>query len=374
MDRTENKNKEERAPERPLVSIIVPAFNEEKIIEKNLTELCEYMKTLEANYRWELIIINDGSTDATGDLAESFVRGMDNAFVLHHAYNFRLGQALRYAFHNSCGDYIVVLDIDLSYAPDHIGKMLEKLRETRAKIVICSPYAKGGKVSNVPCHRKFLSRWANRFLCLVATRDLYSDRLTNITGMVRAYDGEFLRRLNLWAMDMDINPEIIYKAKILRARIVEIPAHLNWRLEKAGEGGGKKRKSSIRILRSIIQSLLSGFILRPFAFFMLPGFIIFLLSLYPLGWAFIHTVNKFNTVTPANLSFDHRLSGAIAEAFHLSPHSFIVGGVALLVAFQLISLGILAYQQKRYFEELFYLGSIIYKDPRLYDLKKFPFV
>jgi len=362
--------KDEKNMERPLVSIIVPAFNEEKIIPNNLSELCHYMKSLETDYRWELIVINDGSTDATGDLAESFVHNMDNAFVLHHSYNFRLGQALRYAFNNCRGNYLVVLDIDLSYSPDHIGRMLRKLRETRAKIVVASPYAKGGKVSNVPWLRKILSIWANRFLCFVAARDRYSDKLTNITGMVRAYDGEFLRRLNLWAMDVDINPEIIYKAKILRARIVEIPAYLNWRLEKAGKGVGKKRKSSIRILRSIIQSFLSGFILRPFAFFMLPGFVLFLLSLYPLTWTVIHTVNKFRDLSQVDLSFDYKLSGAIGAAFRLSPHSFIVGGVALLVAIQLISLGFLAFQQKRYFEELFYLGSIIYKDPRSNDHKK----
>jgi len=51
----------------------------------------------------------------------------------------------------------------------------------------------------------------------MATKDWFSDRLTNITGMVRTYDGEFIRRLNLSAMDVDIMPEIIYKAKILRA-------------------------------------------------------------------------------------------------------------------------------------------------------------
>jgi len=362
--------KDEKNMERPLVSVVVPAFNEEKIIEKNLFELYHYMKSMETDYRWELIVINDGSTDATGDLAESFVRNMDNAFVLHHMFNFRLGQALRYAFNNCRGDYIVVLDIDLSYSPDHIGRMLAKLRETRAKIVICSPYKKGGKVSYVPWFRKILSIWANRFLCSVAARDRFSDKLTNITGMVRAYDGEFLRRLNLWAMDVDINPEIIYKAKILRARIVEIPASLNWRKEKAGKAVGKKRKSSIRILRSIIQSLLSGFILRPFAFFMLPGFVIFLLSLYPLTWTIIHTVNKFRALSQTNLPFDYKLSEAIGAAFRLSPHSFIVGGVALLVAIQLVSLGFLAFQQKRYFEELFYLGSFIYKDPRSYNNKK----
>ena len=52
----------------------------------------------------------------------------------------------------------------LSYSPDHIEKMLAKIRETRAKIVIASPYLKGGKVSNVPWLRKTLSKWANRFL------------------------------------------------------------------------------------------------------------------------------------------------------------------------------------------------------------------
>jgi len=367
MDSMNIKN--EKNTEQPLVSVIVPAFNEEEIIQKNLAELCAYMKSLEAEYRWELIIINDGSTDRTGDLAESFAQGRDNVFVLHHSYNYRLGQALRYAFHNSQGDYIVILDLDLSYSPDHISRMLRKLRETKAKIVIASPYTRGGKVSNVPWFRKIMSAWANRFLCFVASRDRYSDKLTCITSMVRAYDGEFLRRLNLWAMDVDINPEIIYKAKILRARIVEIPAHLNWRLEKTAKGATRKRKSSIRILRSIIQSLLSGFILRPFAFFMLPGLLIFLLSLYPLTWTIIHTINKFRALSDVNLPFDYKLSEAIGAAFRLSPHSFIVGGVALLVAIQLISLGFLAFQQKRYFEELFYLGSVIYKDPRLYNKK-----
>jgi hypothetical protein len=74
---------------------------------------------------------------------------------------------------------------------------------------------KEGKVSNVPWLRKTLSIWANRFLAFFA-KDRYSERLSTLTGMVRAYDADFLSRLNLKAMDMDINPEIIYKAMILR--------------------------------------------------------------------------------------------------------------------------------------------------------------
>ena len=90
---------------RPFVSVIVPAYNEATIIEKNLDVLCEHMESLSNEYRWELIVVNDGSTDETGDLVESFARDKKNVHVLHHMYNFRLGQALRYAFGRCHGDY-----------------------------------------------------------------------------------------------------------------------------------------------------------------------------------------------------------------------------------------------------------------------------
>jgi glycosyltransferase involved in cell wall biosynthesis len=361
-------------PGKPLISIVLPAFNEASVIEKNLESLYQYMEGLTDLYDWELVIINDGSTDSTGDLAECFAEKKENVIVYHHPYNFRLGQALKYAFNNCQGDYIVVMDIDLSYAPEHIGEMLKKLRETRAKIVIASPYAKGGKVSHVPRLRHFLSVWANRFLCFLATRDWFSDKLTNITGMVRAYDAEFLRRLDLRAMDVDINPEIIYKAKILRARIVEIPAHLNWEPRKLSHSQIARRKSSVRMTQSIVQNFLSGFILRPFLFFIFPGGILLFASLYPLGWTVVHTVDEYRYLAHAGLSFDYRLSAAVGAAFRLSPHAFIVGGVALMVAIQLISIGFLAYQKKRYFDELYHLGSVIYRDSRIRkgDKKRFP--
>lgn len=170
--------------EKPFVSIVTPAYNEAPIIEQNLGQLCEYMESLEDEYCWELIVVNDGSTDETGDLVEAFAKTRHNLHVLHHMYNFRLGQALRYAFNNCKGDYVVTMDLDLSYSPDHIGRLLAEIRKTRAKIVIASPYMKGGKVSNVPWLRKAFSRWANRFLSFTITKDNLTGRLTTITGMV----------------------------------------------------------------------------------------------------------------------------------------------------------------------------------------------
>jgi len=354
-----------KANDKPLVSLVLPAFNESDILEKNLKILEEYMRTLEGTYRWEMIIVNDGSTDATGEIAEAFKAGRENVTVLHHALNFRLGQTLRYAFHRSRGDIVVVMDIDLSYAPRHIGLMLARMKETRAKVVIASPYAKGGKVSHVPWGRRLLSRWANRFLCLMATKDYFSDKLTAITGMVRAYDGPFIRKLSLWAMDVDINPEIIHKAKILRARIVEVPAHLDWKTARPDKRNHRHPRPNRRLLRTTIQSFVSGYMFRPFMFFITPGILLFLLSLYPLAWTVIHTIAQYRRLAGAGLSFDFRLSEAIGAAFKISPHAFVVGGIALMVSIQLLSLGLLALQKKRYFAELFYQNSMMDRDLRI---------
>jgi hypothetical protein len=240
--------------------------------------------------------------------------------------------------------------------------MLEKMKTSRAKIVIASPYAKGGKTIGIPFVRRVLSKYANKFLCRMATRDFFSDKLTNITGMVRAYDGPFIRSLSLWAMDVDINPEIINKAKILRARIVEVPAVLDWTPPAEGKPRVRSRISNVRLLRSVIQSLVSGFLFRPFLFYLFPGFVLLLVSLYPLYWALRHTIHFYIALGPKDLSFGFRLSEAISQAFQLAPHAFLVGGFSVMVAIQLISLGLLALQKKRYFAELFYLTSITYRD------------
>jgi hypothetical protein len=177
--------------------------------------------------------------------------------------------------------------------------------------------------------------------------------------MVRVYDAKFLRSINLTSMDAEINEEIIYKAQMLGARIVEMPAHLNWNFQKTAGG---TRRSSVKIFKKIISCLISGFVFRPFMFFIIPGVTLLLFSFYPLAWAFIHTFNRYQRL-PAG-RFDYRFSDAIAAAFSQSPHSFLVGGFTLMLSFQLISLGILAFQNKRYFEELFHLSTTFYKNNR----------
>ena len=80
---------------KPFASVVVPAYNEEAIVEENLGKICQFMNSIEDEYDWELIFVDDGSTDGTGEKADSFAKGKDNVHVLHHIVNFNLGQILK---------------------------------------------------------------------------------------------------------------------------------------------------------------------------------------------------------------------------------------------------------------------------------------
>lgn len=339
---------------RLLVSVIVPAFNEADILEKNLAVLCAYLKSLERDYLWELIVVNDGSTDATGELAEAFAGVRENVRVLHHGVNLNLGQALRTGFRHCRGDYVVTMDVDLSYSPDHIARMLQKLRESKCDVVLASPYMAGGQCSNVPWERELLSRQANRYLSRLAP-----GHLSTLTGMVRAYEGGFVRALQLKSTGMEINTEIIYKAQILNARIAEIPGHLNWEAQKTGSA---HRISHMKILRHIGRCLFSGFVFRPAFFLMFPALLASVIACLALVKFFLAALAQYQASFASPGLRMMEIWRACSAAFHQAPHTFWIGGLGVLVAVQFFGFGLMALQNKYYFEELFFSVRELKKD------------
>jgi glycosyltransferase involved in cell wall biosynthesis len=339
--------------ERPLLSVITPVYNEAALLDQHLREIVAYLKTLEPRYRWELLVVNDGSRDDSGAIAEAYAAVQPGVRVLHHPFNVGLGQAMRLGFANTSGDYVVTLDIDLSYDVQHIGELLERARTSHAKIVLASPYMQGGAIRNVPSLRKVLSIGGNRFLRLFV-----KGRLSTLTSMVRIYDGPFIRSLNLRAMGMDVMPETLYKGMILRARIEEIPGRLDWAPQLKF---GQTRRSSMRVVPHVLGTIMSGFVFRPFLFFLLPGLLLAAFSASVNFWMFVHFFEAYrelggaaNGVTP---------SQAVGLAYQRYPHTFVIGLLSAMLAAQLIGLGILAVQSKYYFEELFHLASSRFRGP-----------
>ncbi len=342
----------------PLVSVITPAFNEESIIAKNIGVLCSYLKGLEDRYDWELVIVNDGSKDRTGEIADRIAKNDPHIRVIHHKTNRNLGGALQTGFANVKGDFVVVMDLDLSYATDHIEQLLDECERTEADIVVASPYMKGGRCTAVPRSRLILSRVVNRIM-----RMMSQDNLHTYTSMVRVYRREFLKNLNLKSTSYAINPEILHKATILRSKIREIPAHLDWTEQQQSAG----RTSSIRIYRGILSGMMSSFIFRPYALFMTTGILLLLLSTWVIGWIFWHTFEIYPLVDVPSGMFNDRLTESIARVFQQRPHAFFIGGLLLISAIQFLSLGFLSLQNKRYFDELFNINSTLLRKGNIDD-------
>lgn len=145
-------------PCRPLVTLVLPAFNEAGVLEAHVDDIMAYLQGLSAQYRFEILLINDGSSDGSGVIAERLRARHDTIRVINHPKNFGLGQAFKTSFAASRGDYVITFDVDLSYSADHIGALLEAIVRERAKLVLASAYMPGGQVTNVPFKRRVLSQ------------------------------------------------------------------------------------------------------------------------------------------------------------------------------------------------------------------------
>ncbi len=330
---------------RPLVTVVLPCYNEASALSRNLGAIYAYLDTLMPRFRFEVLIINDGSRDDTARVAEEARQHHPEIHVINHPTNFGVGQAFKSAFAASRGDYVVTMDADLSYAPETIGRMLDALIGRSAKLVLASAYMPGGQVTNVPRDRHLYSRVGNKLMSLMDSR-----RFSTYTCMVRAYDGPFIRSLEPRAHGMGIMPEIIYKTLILGGRIVEIPAHLDWTLQRRdaaqAAGTAPARRSSMRVIAHMLSTSVSSFLFRPFMLMLVPGLLLLLFSGYVNFWLMVDLVDAYQRTG--------HLGGAAALVYDEHPATLLVGLLTLLLAVQLISLGAMSMQNKRYYEETYF--------------------
>lgn len=248
---------------RPLASIVVPAYNEGPELAAHLEALLQFLERLESRYEFEVLVIDDGSSDDTYVVAQRVAAEHDNLRVLRHIKNHGLGSAIRTGFAFARGSSIVTYDSDMSYAPEIIPQLLEEMERSNADLVLASPYMRGGAVANVPWLRKVLSREANRYLSFAT-----SGRFATVTCMVRAYRAAFFQNLRTSEERMEINPELLFMAIKSGAVVTEIPARLEW-----GEGRAQARAgiNLARTAKQIWRTLAYGIAHRPMLVLAIPG-------------------------------------------------------------------------------------------------------
>ena len=117
------------------LSLIIPAYNEEKKLPKTLTEVDSYLRT--RDYDYEILVVNDGSGDKTVEIAKNLIPGIKNLRVTGYNRNQGKGYAVRFGMMEAKGDFRLFSDADNSTSVDQVEKMWPEI-EKGADIVIGS--------------------------------------------------------------------------------------------------------------------------------------------------------------------------------------------------------------------------------------------
>lgn len=213
------------------LSLVIPCFNEADNIAQMYEQLNAIRPELERRGPFELVLVDDGSSDDTYDRMQSTFSQWPNVTVVQHETNRGLGVALRTGFAHARGEIIVSTDSDGTYPFTTIPALLDRLTPD-IDIVTASPYHPQGGIDGVPAYRIFVSKGAS-FLYRV----LVDPRLRTYTAMYRAYRREVIERIPTTATGFLMVTELIVGAMLAGYRVAEYPAVL--RVRRYGQSKAK---------------------------------------------------------------------------------------------------------------------------------------
>jgi glycosyltransferase involved in cell wall biosynthesis len=220
------------------LSIVIPMFNEAENVETTLSRVGEALASFQGDY--EIIPVNDGSTDDTLEVLKRLESQNEKIEVVSYPKNIGRGMALRKGFEESRGDIVVSIDADLSYDPRYILDLVNTLSTAQdIDVVLASPYMPGGGAEDVPAHRLWISRLGNKILQYALPNRIYTS-----TGIFRAYRKKVLDSLELESDGKEIHLEVLSKAMALGYRVEEVPAILRGRRKGRSKFKFKKTATS----------------------------------------------------------------------------------------------------------------------------------
>jgi glycosyltransferase involved in cell wall biosynthesis len=229
------------------LSVIVPAYNEEKTIWKVL----EKLKSVEliGGFQKEIVIVNDCSADNTEGVAKRFIE--ENPLMeisyFRHEYNQGKGAALHTGIRKASGDYIIVQDADLEYDPQEFNILLKPVIEGYADVVYGSRFM-GGRPHRIlffwhTIGNKFLTTLSNAFTNL---------NLTDMETCYKLFRADLLKNIVLLEKRFGFEPEVTAKiSKVPKIRIYEVGVSYYGRTYE--EGKKINWKDGFRALYCIVR-------------------------------------------------------------------------------------------------------------------------
>ena len=207
------------------LSVFFPAYNEEKNIKNTVEKAIKVLNKVAQV--WEIIIVNDGSKDKTGVIADELAKADNRIRVIHHSPNRGYGAALKSGFYNSKYPWIVFTDSDGKFNFSQLPNFINKQKETGADLVV-GYYIKRA----VPFYRKL-----NTFLWQVVVRVLFNLKVRDIDCGFKLISKSVIDSIPKLESERGafISSEFLIKAQKSGFKIVEIGAK-HYRATRPGTG------------------------------------------------------------------------------------------------------------------------------------------
>ncbi len=256
----------------PKVSVVIPFYNEEANVASVLNELLEVLDDLRARRGWdfEVLCVDDGSSDGTLAEVLAFVRRRPEVRALHFGVNYGQTAALSAGFHQARGEWVVTMDGDGQNDPRDIPRLLDLMAQSDYDVI--SGWRKDRKDPWLT--RRLPSRVANALISRIT-----GVRLRDYGCTLKAYRRELLQDLHLYGEMHRFIPAL---ARWLGARIAEVPVGHRPRTRGASKYGLS------RVFRVLLDLLVVKFLLhystRPIHFFGIVGVGVAVLGLVALAY------------------------------------------------------------------------------------------
>uniref|UniRef100_A0A1Q3FBS5 Dolichol-phosphate mannosyltransferase subunit 1 n=1 Tax=Culex tarsalis TaxID=7177 RepID=A0A1Q3FBS5_CULTA len=218
-------------------SILLPTYNEKDNLPIIIWLIVKYMQESKIDY--EVIVIDDGSPDGTLEVAKQLqkIYGEDRILLRPRASKLGLGTAYIHGIEHASGNYIIIMDADLSHHPKFIPQFIELQRAHNYDVVSGTRYSGTGGVYGWDFKRKLISRGAN-FLSQLLLRPNASD----LTGSFRLYKRDVLKELiaRCKSKGYVFQMEMIVRARQLGYTVGEVPISFVDRVYGQSKLGGSE--------------------------------------------------------------------------------------------------------------------------------------
>ncbi|XP_047474032.1 dolichol-phosphate mannosyltransferase subunit 1 [Penaeus chinensis] len=218
-------------------SVLLPTYNERENLPIITWLLCKYFK--ENNINYEIIVIDDGSPDGTLEVAKKLqeIYGEDRIVLRPRAKKLGLGTAYIHGIKHATGNYVIIMDADLSHHPKFIPEFIKKQKEGNYDVVSGTRYVGDGGVYGWDLKRKIISRGAN-----YVTQVLLRPGASDLTGSFRLYRKDVLQKLveSCVSKGYVFQMEMIIRARQFGYTVGEVPISFVDRVYGESKLGGSE--------------------------------------------------------------------------------------------------------------------------------------